>query len=63
MTVVTVTYDAKCKHCKHLKGGNPLKNNGQKSKRVMYFCNNPKSGLFKIAGISKFKACDNFEII
>lgn len=59
MSVFTITFEAKCKHCKNFASEYKTKKDGSKSKLKRYFC----SKGFKSWNLDfKDKACDKFEI-
>ena len=62
MSVVIITYEAKYKHCLHFKYRKLPKMNGQMSKRMYAFCENPKSERHGHPLTLKSKACEKIEL-
>jgi hypothetical protein len=62
MSVVTIIYEAKCKHCKFFNYSNLSKKDGTKSKTRRAFCTNPKSEMFTKQLTLKTKACNKLEL-
>lgn len=62
MSVVIITYEAKCKHCIFFNYTNLNKKDGTKSKINRAFCTNPKSEMFKNKLTLKTKACNKIEL-
>jgi hypothetical protein len=60
--IITITYDAKCKHCRFFNLSNITKKDGSISKIKRSFCINPKSEEFNKQLTLKSKACDKIEI-
>lgn len=62
MSVVNITYEAKCKHCRFFNYTNLNKKDGSKSKVRRAFCTNPKSEMFSEQLTLKAKACNKLEL-
>jgi hypothetical protein len=62
MSVVIITYDAKCKHCQHFEYKNIPKKDGTRSKINRAFCKNKKSLRFDEQLTLKTKACDKIKL-
>lgn len=60
MTVITITTQAKCKHCKFAKKYYPTKKNGERSFRVRFKCDNPESGRTNIT--QNELVCDKWQL-
>ena len=55
MTIVTITYDAKCKDCRFLK-------EKYKGKRKLHYCSNKKSKYFNQQKTLRDLVCENWEL-
>ncbi len=62
MSTVIIMYEAKCKHCIHMKYKPLIKNDGTKSKVMRAYCDNPFSKLYKKQLTLKSKACDFLQL-
>jgi hypothetical protein len=62
MSMVIITYEAKCKHCLFFEYENIPKKNGSKSKINRAFCKNTKSNMYNQQLILKSKACEKLEL-
>lgn len=62
MSTVIITYEAKCKHCKHFKYGTITKEDGTPSKKKVASCNNTLSNYYNTTLTQKSKACDKLEL-
>ena len=62
MSTVTITYNAKCKHCKYFKYNNLNKKDGTKSKIRRAFCINHNSQKFTEQLTLKTLACNKIEL-
>lgn len=60
MAIFEMTYEAKCKHCKHFKVRYPLNKDGSTSKRKEHYCESPKGRTWNLT--LKDKACKNIEL-
>lgn len=60
MTVITITTQAKCKHCKFAKRHNPIKKDGSYSFRAKYQCSNLESGRTNIT--QNELVCDKWQL-
>lgn len=58
MSTIIITYEAKCKHCLFFKYRHLPKMNGEISKKMYAFCENPKSNRYGHPLTLKTKACD-----
>lgn len=59
MSIVTIIYEAKCKHCLHFQYSQVLRKNGELSKRLYAFCENKKSNRYEHPLTLKSKTCKN----
>ena len=62
MSVLVITYEAKCKHCLHFKYCRLTKKDGNPSKKMQAYCNNPKSEEYQHHLTLKSKACEKIEL-
>ena len=62
MSIVTIIYKAKCKHCLYFKYGKLPNKNGELSKRLYAFCKNKKSDKYEHSLTLKSKACNKLEL-
>jgi hypothetical protein len=62
MSIVTLIYEAKCKHCTYFKYRKLPNKNGEWSKRMYAFCENPKSERHGHPLTLKSKACTKLEL-
>lgn len=62
MSVVIITYEAKCKHCRFFNYTNLNNKDGSKSKVRRAFCTNPNSEMFGQQLTLKTKACSKLEL-
>jgi hypothetical protein len=62
MSVLIITYDAKCKHCLFMEYRKLPKVNGTMSKRSYAFCENKNSERHGHPLTLKSKACDKIEL-
>lgn len=62
MSTTIIYYDAKCKHCKFFQYRKLPKINGEMSKRMYAFCENPKSEREGHPLTLKSKACNKLEL-
>jgi hypothetical protein len=62
MSTVIITYEAKCKHCLHFKYRKLPNKNGEWSKRMYAFCENPESERYGHPLTLKSKACNKIEL-
>ena len=62
MGQVIMIYDAKCKHCLHMKYRRLTKTDGSESKVMRGYCDNQNSPLYKQDLTLKSKACDKLEL-
>ena len=62
MSIVIIEYDAKCKHCLHLKYKKSPNKNGEMSKKSYAFCENVKSDRYGHPLTLKSKACEKLEL-
>ena len=62
MSIVTIIYEAKCKHCLYFQYSQTLRKNGEKSKKWTAFCKNKKSDRYEHSLTLKSKTCKNLEL-
>lgn len=62
MAIIEITYDAKCKHCRFFKYRRLPNKNGEMSKRMYAYCENPKSEREEHPLTLKTLACDKIEL-
>ena len=62
MSATIIYYDTKCKHCIHFEYRYLPKVNGEMSKRMYAFCENPKSERHGHPLTLKSKACEKLEL-
>lgn len=60
MSVISMTFPARCKHCKFLSKYTPLKKNGEPSRLNRYKCGNPESKRKNIS--PQEKVCEKWEL-
>lgn len=62
MSIVTLIYEAKCKHCIHFKYRKLPNKNGEMSKRRYAFCENKNSERHEHSLTLKSIACNKLEL-
>lgn len=58
MSTIIITYEAKCKHCLFFKYKKLPKMNGEISKKMYAFCENPENNRYGHLLTLKTKACN-----
>lgn len=61
-TVITITTEARCKHCKYLKEEYKVKKDGSNYKRLSSFCGNIQSLRYKEQISKRDLVCNNWDI-
>ena len=62
MAILSITYEARCKHCIHFRYKSITKKNGEKSKKMQGYCDNKNSKVYNQNLTLKDRACDNLEL-
>lgn len=62
MTVITITTEARCKHCKFLERGRLINKDGSESKRILHFCSNINSLKYRQVISLRDLVCVNWDI-